>query len=137
LADRINDLTEECGLIYLATPSTKALFDSTCIQAGTHIVAIGADSPGKQELDAEVYGRAARIATDDHHQCLDHGDFGNAVRAGVIPDIADVSFGDILAGKVAGRTSNEDITIVDITGIPALDIAIATLFCDRLGIKQA
>ena len=137
LADRINDLTEECRLIYLATPSTKALFDSTCIQAGTHIVAIGADSPGKQELDAEVFSRAARIATDDHHQCLDHGDFGNAVRAGVIPDIADVSFGDILAGKVAGRTSNEDITIVDLTGIPALDIAIATLFCDRLGIKQA
>ena len=99
------------------------------------MVAIGADSPGKQELDPKIFARAARIATDDHNQCVDHGDFGNAVRSGTVSEDADVCFGDILSGKVAGRTSAEDITIVDLTGIPALDIAIATLFCDRLGVK--
>ena len=132
----IRELAGECRLIYTVTPSTKALFDSACIQPGTHIVAIGADSPGKQELDCDIFGRARVIATDDHHQCLDHGDFGNAVRAGVVAANTDVSFGDLLNGKVAGRTAVEDITIVDLTGIPALDIAMAALFCDRLEISD-
>ena len=135
LADSSQELTEKCRLIYTTTPSTQALFDSTDIKPGTHIVALGADSPGKQELDTEVFGRASRIATDDHHQCLNHGDFGNAVRAGKVSEHTDVQLGDILSGKIQGRVSDEDITIVDLTGIPALDIAMATLFCDRLGIK--
>jgi ornithine cyclodeaminase len=135
LASSIGELAEECRLIYTTTPSTRALFDSRCIKPGTHIVAIGADSPGKQELDSEVFSRARTIATDDHNQCIDHGDFGNAVRAGQVSKDADVKFGDILGGRITGRTSDEDITIVDLTGIPALDIAIATLFCERLGIN--
>lgn len=134
LAENIVDLTKECRLIYTTTPSTQALFDSTHIQSGTHIVALGADSPGKQELDTEVFGRASRIATDDHLQCLDHGDFGNAVRAGIVSENADIKLGDILSGKERGRASDDDITIVDLTGIPALDIAMGTLFCERLGI---
>ena len=131
----IRELTEACRLIYTVTPSTRALFDATCIQPGTHIVAIGADSPGKQELDSELFGRARVIATDDHHQCLDHGDFGNAVRAGIVAPDRDVSLGDLLNGKVTGRQDAADITIVDLTGIPALDIAMAGLFCGRLGIE--
>jgi len=134
-ADNSQELTEKCRLIYTTTPSTQALFDSSHIKPGTHIVALGADSPGKQELDTEVFGRASKIATDDHKQCLDHGDFGNAVRAGKVSENGDVKFGDILSGKIQGRTSDEEITIVDLTGIPALDIAMATLFCERLGIQ--
>jgi ornithine cyclodeaminase/alanine dehydrogenase-like protein (mu-crystallin family) len=43
---------------------------------------------------------------------------------------ADIKLGDILSGKKQGRASDDDITIVDLTGVPALDIGMATLFCE-------
>jgi ornithine cyclodeaminase len=67
VANSITELTDKCGLLYTRTPSTKSLFDSTHIKSGIHIVAIGADSPGKQELDPEIFSRANTIATNDHN----------------------------------------------------------------------
>lgn len=128
IANSPSELAQSCQLIITATASTEPLFSAADVRPGTHITALGADSPGKQELDAALFARAAVIATDDHHQCLDHGDFFHAVNAGIVPSHADVALGDLLAGKVAGRQSADDITIADLTGLPAQDIAIATLF---------
>lgn len=135
LADDIRDMTDTCNLIFTATPSRQPLLPADAVQPGTHIVALGADSPGKQELDSPLFGRARIIATDDHHQCVDHGDFGHAVRAGIVAENADIKLGDLLSGKAKGRQSDTDITIADLTGIPALDIAMAALFCEKLGLE--
>jgi ornithine cyclodeaminase len=128
VAETPSELLQSCQLIVTATASTEPLFSADQVQPGTHITALGADSPGKQELDAALFARAAVIATDDHHQCLDHGDFCHAVKAGIVSSDADVPLGNILAGKAAGRQSAHDITIADLTGLAAQDICIASLF---------
>ena len=127
---------EEARLVVTATPSDTPLFPAHEVMPGTHIVALGADSPGKQELDPALFGRAKCIATDDHEQCLDHGDLSHAVKAGIIAADADHSLGVLLENPALVNLSGEAISIVDLTGIPAQDIENAALFCRLLGLQE-
>jgi ornithine cyclodeaminase len=129
---RIEDLLRACNVIVTATPSKAPLFAADLVRPGTHLVGVGADSPGKQELPGELFARAAHILTDDHAQCLDHGDFGNAVRAGFVEQDADLMLGHLLSQSVQRVRNPAGITVVDLTGIAAEDIAIAELFSGML-----
>jgi ornithine cyclodeaminase/alanine dehydrogenase-like protein (mu-crystallin family) len=86
---------------------------------------VGADMPHKNELPPELLARADVIATDDHHQCLAHGDFGWAVRAGAVAEDADVALGEVLREGRAAR-ADAAITVADLTGVGALDAALAS-----------
>ncbi len=131
IAPDIATLMKSCNLVITTTPSNAALILADDVQPGTHIVAMGTDNPGKQELDAALFPRAAVIMVDDHDQCVHHGDLGHAVRAGLIPEDVDIALGAVLAGEKPGRKSDDDITIVDLTGIAAEDMAVAGLVWSR------
>jgi len=128
----VAELLERCNVVVTATPSATPLFSADQVRPGTHVVALGADGPGKQELPAELFRRAAIILTDDHAQCLDHGDFGTAVRAQAVAENADVMLGQVLAGSVKLARHPNSISLVDLTGIAAEDIAIAGVFSELL-----
>jgi ornithine cyclodeaminase len=130
---RIEEIFEQCNVVITTTPAPTPLFSSDLVKAGTHLVGIGADGPNKQELPADLFARASCVLVDDHAQCLEHGDFGAAVRSGAIASSAAVVIGDILGGQISVLRSPEDITIVDLTGLAVQDIAIANLFLERLG----
>lgn len=86
---------------------------------------IGTDMPHKNELPPELFARAALIATDDHEKkCLDHGDFGHAVRAGATTATSDLPAGLLLNGPFA--RPDEAVTVADLTGVGALDAAVAS-----------
>jgi ornithine cyclodeaminase len=125
----VEELLEDCRIVVTATPSAAPLFGSSQARPGTHFVGVGADSPGKQELPPHLFTRAAHVLTDDHAQCLDHGDFGRAVRVGAIEEHADIMLGHVFSGQIVRQRKATDITVVDLTGIAAEDIAIADLFC--------
>jgi ornithine cyclodeaminase len=128
----LDSLLGKANLIITHTPSRAALFAAEKVRNGTHIVAIGADTPGKQELPEALFKRVSHIVTDDITQAVDHGDFGCAVRAGVIADDRAVMLGDVLSGKRKLVRAEADITVADLTGIAAEDIAIAGLFSQLL-----
>jgi ornithine cyclodeaminase len=132
----IEGLFEACNVVITCTPAASPIVPSKVVQSGTHIVAVGADSPGKQELDAEILGRAAAVATDDHRQCLAHGEFHYAVAAGLRTESSDVALGDILMGRRKLRSHAKDITVVDLTGLPAQDVAIAEYAVQRLQARK-
>ena len=133
VAPDIPALMNSCNLVITTTPSKAALILADDVKPGTHIVAMGTDNPGKQELDAGLFPRAAVIMVDDHAQCVHHGDLGHAVRGGLVPENADIALGAVLAGEKPGRMSEDDITIVDLTGIAAEDMAVAGLVWSRQG----
>ncbi|MEN7341641.1 MAG: ornithine cyclodeaminase family protein [Pseudomonadota bacterium] len=136
--DVVNDvgaLANRADVIVTTTPSVQPLLMVEHIQAHHHIVAVGADSPGKQELDSKVLAIADRIVTDDHSQCLAHGEFGAAVRAGVVENDVDVSLGSVLAGEVLTNRTNGP-TVVDLTGLGVQDLAVASLMMERLSTQQ-
>jgi Predicted ornithine cyclodeaminase, mu-crystallin homolog len=82
------------------------------------------------DLPPELFRRAEMIATDDHAQCLHHGDFGHAVRAGAASEHSDTTIGAIL--QAPALRSALAITIADLTGIGALDAAVASRLTHEL-----
>ncbi|MCW8876691.1 MAG: hypothetical protein OQK51_06490 [Kangiellaceae bacterium] len=120
------ELGKQANIIVTVTPSTSPIIMADDVERPVHIIAIGADSPGKQELDPGILSRAEVIVTDDHEQCLAHGEFGAACRANLVDKHSDVSLGKILSGKLPNPISGNGISIIDLTGLSAQDLAIAT-----------
>lgn len=124
---RIEELTASCNLIVTTTSARAPLLQSTAIRPGTHITAVGADAKGKQELDPEVFKRADVLVVDSVRQCVDHGEASYAVAAGLIEEAQLVELGTVIKHPELGRTTDEQITVADLTGVAVQDIQIAKL----------
>ena len=95
------------------------------IKPGTHINAIGTDTRGKQELDPQIFGRAA-VFVDNLEQCCYLGECQHAVDAGILSrQSIRAELGELINKSKLGRTSPEEITIFDTTGVAIQDLATA------------
>ncbi|MBW1867087.1 MAG: ornithine cyclodeaminase family protein, partial [Deltaproteobacteria bacterium] len=119
------EVTEKCRLIITATPSQTPLIDVKQIKSGTHITAMGSDTHLKQELDSKILQRADIVVADSIEQCLSRGEISKALEAGLIKKEDLIELGDVIAGRQPGRTSDEQITVADLTGVAVQDIQIA------------
>jgi ornithine cyclodeaminase len=126
-AEHIEELTESCNLIVTTTAAREPLIKASQIRAGTHITAVGADAPGKQELDAHVFKNADVRVVDSLSQCIDHGDSSYAVSAGLIDERQLSELGAVIENPALGRTNDEQITVADLTGVAVQDIQAAKL----------
>ena len=130
-ADVAKNLDEEVPLadiIITTTPATSSLFGDNLVRPGTHITAIGADTHGKQELPTSLIGSASLLVCDMISQSLNHGEFQVINDTDLSKKVLEL--GNILSNSCAGRTSDYDITIADLTGIAAQDIAITSEIID-------
>ena len=126
--EHIKDAVIEADIIVTVTPSRKALVMKEWIQEGVHINAIGADGPGKQELDPFIVKRADKVVVDSLNQCRIIGEIQHALADGlIIEDDVYAEIGQILIGEKKGRETNEEITLFDATGLAAQDIAAANI----------
>lgn len=126
------ELAAQCRLIVTTTPATAPLLTGAGIRPGTHITAIGSDTPHKQELDAAILARADRIVADSRAQALLRGEIHKALAAGVLEMARVVEIGEVIAGRAPGRTSPDQITVFDSTGVAVQDIKIAAAVAARL-----
>jgi len=120
----LDRLVETCNLIVTATPATDPIL--TRVQPGTHVTALGSDNLGKQELSPDVLLTAAVVAADSRSQALHHGECAHAVLAGMAPEKI-IELGEIVAGSAVGRTSSDDVTVADLTGVAVEDIVVAEM----------
>jgi ornithine cyclodeaminase len=115
-------------VVITATPARAPLVRAEWLRPGMHVTALGSDSPGKQELDADCLARADLIVVDRYPQCAVFGEVAHALARGVIAeDDVHAELGAIVAGRTRGRTSDDQITIADLTGVGFQDTAIGSL----------
>ena len=111
-------------IVVTTTPSTSPLVRREWVGPGTHINAMGADSPGKQELDPGILA-AAKIIVDDWAQAKDIGEINMPLARGEItPEQIYGTIGEVVAGKKPGRTDSREITVFDATGLAIQDLAL-------------
>lgn len=132
LADDLEAMCRTSDVIVTTTPSAHPLIEAGWIREGTHITAMGADAPGKQELAVELVARANVLAVDLARQCLEHGEFAGAFAAGLIKAEDCIELGLILSGRARGRQAISQITIADLTGVATQDIAMARTVLERV-----
>jgi ornithine cyclodeaminase len=116
------DLVRASDLVVTTTPSTDWLIDDAWVGPGARIVAVGSDGGGKRELDPRILGRATVVA-DSAEKCLENGEAGWAVRAGLLAAEAIIPLGELLAEPRAFAA--DQIVVADLTGLPVQDAAIA------------
>jgi ornithine cyclodeaminase len=126
------DILPTCNVVVTTTPATAPLLQVADLQPGTHITAVGSDTPDKQEVDAAILGRADLVVADSISQCLERGEIHQALQAGQLSPNDLVELGHVIAGQAAGRTSDEQITVADLTGVAVQDINIATAVFEAL-----
>jgi ornithine cyclodeaminase len=120
------------GLVITTTPSRDPLVQAGWLSRGVHVNAVGSDAPDKQELDISVLARADIVIADRLSQCSRLGEIHHAVEAGIMAadDVAG-ELGDLIVGRTPGRTSEDQITICDLTGVGVQDAAIASLALEK------
>jgi ornithine cyclodeaminase len=121
-----DDILRSCNLVVTTTPSKQPILQAKDLQPGTHITAVGSDTAHKQELDSAILAQADVVVADSIAQCLQRGEIHQAIQAGRITSNQLSELGDVIYGKAPGRTSDEQITVADLTGVAVQDIAIAT-----------
>ncbi|RLI77038.1 alanine dehydrogenase [Archaeoglobales archaeon] len=121
----------DCDVLTTTTPSRKPVVKQDWVVEGVHINAIGADAPGKQELDEKILLRA-KIVVDDIEQALHSGEINVAVGKGILKaENIHATIGEIIVGKKSGRESEDEITIFDSTGLAIQDISTASVVYKR------
>ncbi len=116
--------TADCDLLVTTTPSRVPIVQDAWIRDGTHINAIGADAPGKQELDPAILLRAS-VFVDDPRQAVHSGEINVPITAGLysIDRIAG-TLGEVVLGR-RGRRADDEVTVFDSIGLAVQDLAIA------------
>ena len=116
----------DCDILVTTTPSRTPLIKNEWVRPGTHINAIGADAPGKEELAPEILNRA-RVFVDDPAQAFHSGEINVPISTGKFqPWMIAGTLGEVVIKK-RKRESPEEITIFDSTGLAIQDLAIASL----------
>ena len=117
--------------IVTVTPATAPIIKRAWLRPGTHISCVGADMPGKQELESALVA-SARLFVDDRAQSVAAGELEVPVKEGVISE-ADIvaELGEVISGRAAGRTSDDEITVFDTSGIAVQDLASSKVAYER------
>lgn len=111
-------------IVSTTTPVRAPIVRRAWIRKGTHINAIGADAPGKEELDPNIL-LDARVVVDDYEQALHSGEINVPVSKKIFTrKNIYASLGEIIAGLKKGREGKE-ITVFDSTGLAIQDVVTA------------
>ncbi len=129
--DTVWEAVREADIVVTTTASRQPLLDAEWLRAGTHVTAMGADFPDKQELSVDVLARADLVVADHVASCARVGELHHALDAGAIDITAVVELADLAAGTATGRTHRDDITVVDQCGLGVYDAALADLVLTR------
>ena len=96
------------------------------IAEGAHINAAGSNSLIRKEIDGEAVRKCGLITVDSREQAqLECGDLLVPAERGVVKWETLTELGDVVSGRVTGRTSKTQITLFESQGLAIQDIATA------------
>ena len=119
-----------CDIVATVTPGHELVFTAGSMRPGQHASLMGADGPGKAEIELAELLRA-RVVCDEWAQASHNGDLARAVQAGLLgrDDVGEL--GRVLLGDEPGRRSDTEITVFDSTGLAVQDLAVSIAVYER------
>ena len=124
LSENLESAVQKADIIITATPARDGFLKKEWIRPGTHISCIGADMQGKNEVDAEAC-KNAKLFADDIAQSIQVGELQTAAAKGYCNSSDIIELGQVINGNAPGRTSEQEITIFDSTGIALQDLIVS------------
>lgn len=131
-APSVEEALEGAQMVITCTASRAPLVHAEWLAPGAHVTALGSDGAAKQELDVGVLTAAGLVVVDSRTQCAQIGELHHALDAEALlsPDDA-AELGEVADGTRPGRTSEDQLTVCDLTGVGVQDVAAAVLVMAR------
>jgi ornithine cyclodeaminase len=114
----------EADVIITITSSFAPTLMASHVSPGTHLACMGTDTKGKQEVEAALLA-SATVFTDETAQAISIGESQHAIAAGLVAPDAITPIGAVINGAHPGRTSPDEITLFDGTGVGLQDLAVS------------
>jgi alanine dehydrogenase len=127
----LSEAVPQSDVCVTCTPSKQPILSRDLVSAGTFIAAVGADNEDKQELETALMV-SNKIVVDILEQCATIGELHHALEEDVIAK-SDVhaELAEVITGRKAGRSSEEEVIIFDSTGTALQDVAAAAVVYER------
>jgi len=139
IMEEADDLFNECNLIVTTTCAREPILGKTALEGlknrkqGLHITCIGADAPGKLELDPKLVGQADMLVADTVPQSVERGEYEKAVRDGLVEESNIVPLGKLIGSSEEHRKDEDSrLTIFDSSGVALQDCIVAQMTYDAL-----
>lgn len=119
IADSVEDALEGADIITTCTAdkAQNTILDYSLVRPGVHINGVGGDCPGKTELDPRILDDAT-VFVEFPPQTRIEGEIQNKGE-----DFEVAELWKVIAGKVPGRSSDEEITLFDSVGFAIEDFS--------------
>lgn len=128
-ARAVSDLAaaaRQADVICTLTTASEPILLGEWLRPGVHVNLVGSSGPGPVEVDSTLVARSRYVA-DSRASALDAAaEFLVAKEAGLVDESHIVAeIGEVLLGRVAGRTSAQDVTVYKSLGHAVQDLAAA------------
>lgn len=132
VADSVEAALDGADVVVTCTASRTPLVRLEWLARGAHVTAVGSDARDKRELEPEVLAAADVLVVDSRTQSAEIGELHRALESGAIDSPDGVAeLGEVAAGTRSGRTSPDQLTVCDLTGVGVQDVAAAALVLAR------
>jgi alanine dehydrogenase len=130
-AEHWPEAARNADIVVTCTTSKVPIVGPDDLKPGTFLAAVGADNPEKNEVEPALLARS-RVYVDSIAQASTIGDLHHAIAQGVMrPQDVQGELWEVVAGRKAGRGSDDEITVFDSTGVAMQDVAAAALVYER------
>ena len=135
--DSPDNLLQDTDVIITTTPSREAILGKSSLEtrkSGLTIICIGADAPGKYEINPNLVAKAALLVADSTTQTVQRGEFQKAVVDGLVKKESLVSLGHLIETKDLHRRKEGDnrLIIFDSSGVALQDCVVSSLVVEKL-----
>jgi len=122
----------DADVVITATNASEPVFDGDDLPDGAHVTCMGQYHPEKREVDAATVARARYVPDLRDRVTRDAGAFLLAREEGAIDDDhVHAELGEVVAGAVPGRTSDDQVTLFDSGGTAIETVATAHMLYEK------
>jgi ornithine cyclodeaminase/alanine dehydrogenase-like protein (mu-crystallin family) len=119
-------------IICTVTSASQPVLNGAWLAAGAHVNLVGSSRLQSREADDEVVAKSRFFVDSRTSARAEAGELKHAVDAGLVSDSHVLGeIGDVLNGKVTGRSDSQDFTVYKSLGVAAQDLAAAHVIYDR------
>jgi ornithine cyclodeaminase len=126
------EAVRQADVICTATTSSQPVFDDADLKPGAHINGVGSYTPEMQEVPAETVARARVIVDSRTASLAEAGDLIVPMKQGLITEAGiHGEIGEVAGGRIAGRSSAQEVTFFKSVGVAVQDVSVAELVLQR------
>jgi len=127
--DHAGEAVVGADIIVIASSSTTPVLESGWVKPGAHVISVGATRPNHREMDPALVARGRLFVDSRQAALVEAGDIVMGIQEGrftaghIVGEV-----GQLLgASRIAGRTSDAEITIFKSQGMAVEDVTAADL----------